>query len=505
VKYITTPIYYPNAAPHIGHAYTTVVGDALARYYRLQGEEVLYLTGTDEHGLKIARAAEERGVEPQDFVDELARAYIDTWRLLDISNDDFIRTTEERHKQSARALLERLYESGDIYKGRYEGPYCVACEAYYKEEELARDRLCPIHGTPVEHYAEDNYFFRLSRYGDPLLDHLRANPEFVFPEARRNEVVGFIDQGLADFSISRAHLAWGIPLPWDPDQVTYVWVEALMNYVSAAGFGRDDERFSRTWPAVHLVGKDILRFHAVYWPALLLAAGVPLPAQIAAHGWLMVGDEKMSKTRANQIHPADLVRTFGSDGYRYHFLRDVSFGPDGNFSWEGMVERYNADLANDFGNLANRALSLAVRYRGGEVRATSAVDGPEAALRSAAERARTGLAGFESYRFNEALATVWRFFGAANAYIEATEPWKLAKDPAQSSRLDEVLNATLESLRVGAILTTPVLPRAAAELWHRLGLSGRPDAPPYGETARFGTFPSSRVEQGEPLFPRIEE
>lgn len=476
----------------------------MARYFRLKGEEVWFLTGTDEHGQKVFRAAERQGVGPQEWADQVVQRYLEAWKLLDISYDDFIRTTEERHKKGVRQLLQALYDNGDVYPARYEGLYCVSCEAYYREEELVEGK-CPIHGIPVEIYAEDNYFFRLSKYGEPLLAHITAHPDFVHPEARRNEVVGFIQAGLEDISISRATLSWGIPLPWDQSQVAYVWVDALINYASGVGYGADQGRFERIWPPwSHLVGKDILRFHAVIWPAILLAVGLPLPRQVSAHGWLLVGGEKMSKTRANQIPPATLVDTFGSDAYRYHFVRDVPFGTDGTFSWEGMLARYNADLANDFGNLASRVLNVAESYRDGRVPAVSGSEASDTQLRAAAGRALERLAGFEEWRIGDALAEVWRFFHAANTYLEVTEPWKLAKDPANSGRLDEVLNASLEALRVGAVLVSPVLPKAASELWRRLGLPGRPDESPLAETARFATFPESQVQKGEPLFPRLE-
>ncbi len=503
--YITTPIYYVNDSPHIGHAYTTVLGDSLARYYRLAGRETRYLTGTDEHGLKIARAAEDLGVTPQEMVDDVSTRYRESWASLEIMYDDFIRTTEPRHKVGAQAFLQTLYDNGDIYKDRYEGLYCVSCEDYYREEDLLEGGLCPIHHTPVEHFSEDNYFFRLSNYGDALLAHIDANPDFVFPPTRRNEVVGFINQGLEDFSISRASLDWGIPIPWDDGQVIYVWVEALMNYATAVGYGQDGELFNRWWPAVHLVGKDILRFHAIIWPAMLLAAGVAPPRQIAAHGWLLVGGDKMSKTALNQIAPADLLETVGVDGYRYHFMRDVVFGSDGNFSWEGMVARYNADLANDLGNLANRVLNMVDQYRDGTVRAASGSTDSDHRLAAAAATALEALDGFATYRFGDALLEIWRLFGAANAYVEENAPWVLAKDPDDAKRLDEVLNALLEALRVGAILISPVMPNAAQRLWAQLGLSGRPDTAPYNETAVFGVFPEVQIQRGDPLFPRIEE
>ncbi|HTH05452.1 MAG TPA: methionine--tRNA ligase, partial [Ilumatobacteraceae bacterium] len=355
--YLTTPIYYVNDAPHIGHAYPTVIGDAVTRWHRLLGEEVHYLTGTDEHGLKVQQAAEKQGVPPREWADATVERYRDAWRLLDIANDDFIRTTEPRHYRGVEKLLQACYDAGDIELGTYEGLYCVACEAYYTEAELV-DGNCPIHGTPVQQMKEDNYFFKLSRYGDRLLEWYEAHPEAVQPESRRNEVLGFIRQGLLDFSISRTSLKWGIPIPWDERHVTYVWFDALANYITAIGYGDDEVRFKTWWPGHHLIGKDILRFHCVYWPAMLLSAGLEPPTTIHVHGWLLIGGEKMSKTKLNQITPADLVADFGVDGYRYHFLADVPFGPDSDFSYEGMVARYNADLANNLGNLLSRVATV---------------------------------------------------------------------------------------------------------------------------------------------------
>ncbi|HEV7863762.1 MAG TPA: methionine--tRNA ligase, partial [Acidimicrobiia bacterium] len=348
---VTTPIYYVNDVPHIGHAYTTIAADVLARWRRLWGDEVFFLTGTDEHGLKMAQAAEAQGLTPKDWADRTSERFAEAWKELRISNDDFIRTTEPRHHQAVSQFLQKVYDNGDIELGTYEGLYCVPCEAYYTEDELAEGN-CPIHGRPVERMREENYFFKLSRYGDRLLEYYEAHPEAVQPETRRNEVLGFIRQGLQDFSVSRTSIDWGIPIPWDPSHVAYVWFDALINYTTAMGYGSDRERFEHFWPVdYHLVGKDILRFHAVYWPAMLMAAGEAPPKCVFAHGWLLVGGEKMSKTRLNQIAPGDLVATFGSDGVRYHFLRDQNFGPDGDFSYEAMVARFNADLANNFGNL----------------------------------------------------------------------------------------------------------------------------------------------------------
>ncbi len=365
--YVTTPIYYPNDVPHIGHAYTSVAADTLARWRRMWGDDVVFLTGTDEHGTKIERAAEAQGITPQQMVDRTSERFRALSSLLDLTNTDFIRTTEPRHETAVQEFLQVVYDSGAIELGTYEGLYCVACEAYYTEDELVGG-MCPVHGTPVERVTEENYFFKLSAFEQRLIDHYEAHPEAVQPATRRNEVLGFIRQGLTDFSMSRKSVTWGIPLPWDPSQTCYVWFDALFNYCSAIGYGTDPERFNRYWPVdYHLVGKDILRFHAVYWPAMLMAAGLEPPKCVFAHGWLLVGGEKMSKTRANQIAPDELVAQFGVDGFRYHFLRDQHFGPDGDISYEAMVTRYNADLANNFGNLASRVLNMAMNYCGGVV------------------------------------------------------------------------------------------------------------------------------------------
>jgi len=499
--YVTTPIYYPNDVPHIGHAYTTVAGDVLTRWRRLWGDDVYYLTGTDEHGLKIVQTAQAGGLEPHEFVARLSERFRDTWHRLDIANDDFIRTTEERHRVAVQTFLQAVYDRGDIHLGRYEGLYCVACEAYYTEDELV-DGRCPIHDRPVDHVSEDNYFFALSRYEDALLEHYERNPDAVRPESRRNEVLGFIRQGLRDFSMSRRSLSWGIPLPWDPGHVTYVWFDALVNYCTAVGYGSDAERFTRYWPAdYHLIGKDILRFHAVYWPAMLMSAGLEPPKCVFAHGWLLVGGEKMSKTSLNQIHPLDLVTDFGVDGFRYHFMTDQRFGPDGDFSYEAMVARHNADLANNFGNLANRVLNMAVSYCGAEVPAERA-DGPVAdAARSAFDAMCDAL---DRVDFHEAFASVWSLIRATNAYIEDRQPW--ASHKAGDARATAaVLGDCLEALRIVALLTWPVIPNASTELWRRLGLPGAPGEQRLPDAAAWGLLPpGSRLEKGAPLFPRIE-
>ncbi len=359
--YVTTPIYYVNDIPHIGHAYTTVIADGVARWHRLVGDDVRFTTGTDEHGLKVLRAAEEQGHGAREHADLTSARFRDTWDLLGITYDDFIRTSEPRHHRAVQELLQRVYDNGWIYKDTYSGLYCVACEAYYNDDDLV-DGNCPIHGRPVEHLEEENWFFRLSAFEGPLTEWYEAHPDAVQPDGKRNEALGLIRHGLDDVSITRTSIDWGVPVPWDEDHVFYVWYDALINYATSVGFGVDDEQFQRWWPHVHhLLAKDILRFHCVYWPAMLLAAGLDPPHKLRVHGYLLVGGEKMSKTRLNQIFPADLVETFGVDGFRYHFLRDTPFGPDGDFSYEGMVARYNADLANQYGNLVARVSTVVAK------------------------------------------------------------------------------------------------------------------------------------------------
>jgi methionyl-tRNA synthetase len=500
--YVTTPIYYVNDVPHIGHAYTTVHADVLARWRRLRGDDVVFLTGTDEHGLKVQRAAEERGVTPLEWADQTSERFRETWKLLDISNTDFIRTTEDRHRVSVQAFLQAVYDNGYIALDTYEGLYCVSCEAYYTEDELV-DGLCPIHRRPVELITEENYFFQLSRFEQALLDHYAAVPESMLPDGKRNEVLGFIKSGLRDFSMSRTSISWGIPLPWDPTHVTYVWYDALINYCTAIGYGRDRARFDRYWPVVHhLIGKDILRFHAVYWPAMLMAAGESVPRQVFAHGYLTVGGEKMSKTALNQIFPADLVADFGVDGFRYHFVADQRFGPDGDFSYEAMVARYNADLANNFGNLASRVLNMATNYVGGTVPDTRE-DGPLAdAAAGAFATMQDSLAALD---FASGFGALWQLIRDANAYIEDRQPWALEKQ-GDATAVAAVLGDCLETLRIVALLASPVIPHAAAELWRRLGLPGSPEDQRVPAAAAWGSAETAGnpLEKGPALFPRLD-
>ncbi|WP_020579762.1 methionine--tRNA ligase [Actinopolymorpha alba] len=516
--YVTTPIYYVNDAPHIGHAYTTVAADVLARWHRQRGETVWFLTGTDEHGQKVMRSAEANGVSPRAWADRLVEtAWKPVLSTIDASNDDFIRTTETRHTERVREFWNHLYDARQVYPGTYEGPYCVSCEEFKLPNELLDGedgaKLCPIHGRPVEMLSETNYFFKLSAFTDKLLAYYEEHPEFVQPESARNEVVAFVKQGLQDLSITRSTFNWGIPVPWDDDHVLYVWIDALLNYVTAAGYRTDPLLFKRVWPAdVHLVGKDILRFHAVIWPAMLMAAGLPLPRTVFAHGWLLVGGEKMSKTKLTGIAPSQIVDTFGSDAFRYYFLRAIQFGSDGSFSWEQISAIYTSELANGLGNLASRVAAMVGRYFGGTLPAPAAAGPAETALAERlAETVRIADEAMGGLRFHEALAAIDSFTDAVNGYLTEQEPWKVAKDdsPAARDRVATILYTAAESLRAISVLHNPVMPKSAAALWKELGAAetlGELDLQPLTNAGRWGLLPpGSVITKGEPLFPRIEE
>ena len=496
--YITTPIYYANDAPHIGHAYCTINCDAVARWHRLLGDDVFFLTGTDEHGLKVQRAAEAQGLTPQALVEQTSDRYRQAWDLLDISNDDFIRTSEPRHHASVQALLSKIRDNGHIELDTYEGLYCVACEDYYTEAQ-APDGQCPVHDRPLETLAEENYFFRLSRFEEPLLRLYDGRPDWVQPVTKRNEALGFIKQGLQDISITRTSIDWGVPVPWDAKHVFYVWYDALINYCTAIGYGIDGERFDTWWPRVHhVIGKEIIRFHCVWWPAMLLAAGELPPARVQVHGWLLVGGEKMSKTKLNQIAPADLVEDFGVDPYRYHFLRDVAFGNDGDFSYEGMVARYNSDLANNLGNLLSRVATVVGKKCDG----VGPAPDPSSPLATvAAAVVAEASDAWARFRPDEALEATWRLIREANAHLEANEPWKADPGPA----VDRVLGDAVEVLRIVAILASPAVPSTAREIWSRIGLDGAPQDQRVPDAVAWGGYPGGLpVTKGDPLFPRLQ-
>ena len=520
--YVTTPIYYVNDAPHIGHAYTTVAGDLLTRWHRQKGEPTWFLTGTDEHGQKVMRTAEANNVAPQSWVDTLVSdAWLPTWKALNIANDDFIRTTSPRHTTRVQRFLQKLKDTGYIYAGKFEGPYCVGCEEFKLPGDLLEEngqKLCPIHSKPVEIVDEDNWFFKLSEFREALLKHYKENPEACQPESARNEVIAFLEGEVRDLSISRSTFTWGIPVPWDTKQVVYVWFDALLNYATAVGLGDDVDdpksegaaKFQSTWPAdVHLVGKDILRFHAVIWPAMLMAAGLPIPGKVFAHGWLLVGGEKMSKSKLTGIAPSDITNHFGVDAFRYYFMRAIPFGSDGSFSWEDMSARYTSELANDFGNLASRLTAMIEKYCDGKIPAPTSGGELAELLKSTVARADEAMCNLD---FQGGILAIMEFCKRINLYVTETQPWVLAKqgesDSESQARLLEVLYNTAEGIRALAVLLNPVMPESCEKLWNQLGAGtlGAIGSQKIADVAKWGQLPQgSQVTKGAPLFPRLEE
>ena len=493
----TTPIYYVNAKPHLGHAYTTIVADAVSRWHRLLGEEVHLLTGTDEHGLKIQQAADAAGVSPKEFADSIAPLFAQAWERLNITHDDFIRTTEPRHAAGVKKLLQACYDAGDIEADMYRGQYCVACEAYFIEEELIEGK-CPIHMKETTYVEEENYFFRLSRFEDRLLKWYEDHPNAITPGFRMNEVIGFIKGGLHDFSVSRKTLTWGIPLPWDPSHVAYVWFDALANYITAVGYGTDDKAFAENWPVdYHFIGKDIIRFHCVYWPAMLMSAGIEPPKGWAVGGWLLVDGEKMSKTTGNVVNPLDLIDVVGVDGFRYYVLAETTYGNDGDFSDEGLIKRFNSDLANNLGNLAARVATVVEKKCGGVGPASSAISPlAEIAATAVAETSQA----WAAVQPSKALEATWKLIGATNSYLEDNEPWKMEPGDA----VNTVMGDALEALRIVTILANPALPTTTQEIWNRIGLTGNiTDLRIHADT-KWGQYTGgTTVVKGQPLFPRL--
>ncbi len=506
--FVTTAIDYVNNLPHIGTAYEKICADVIARFKRLEGEPVFFLMGNDEHSINVKREAQARGLEPHAYCDQMADQFRQIWKSLGISYDAFIRTTEERHAEAVSKLFQRIYENGDIYPSKYSGLYCESCEAFYREKDLD-DGKCPQHGSEPKWIEEDNYFFALSRYTEKILKIIEEKRLLILPEIRKNEIMNILHGGLEDISISRSSFDWGIPLPIQPDHVIYVWFDALINYISAIGFGWDEDLFPQFWPAdMHIIGKDITRFHCIIWPAMLLSAGLEVPRMVFGHGFVSLKGEKMSKTLGNVVTPMDVVDVYGPDALRYYLLRDSSFGKDGNFTWENFLERYNGDLANDFGNLLQRVLTMIRRYRSGTIPTPHTLEEEDEALKkdclALCSDVRTFLDPARGdVDFHLALARLWETIRHTNQYIDHTAPWTLQKEGAEE-RLDTVLSSAAESLRIIGAVLSPFLPDAASGLFEQLGLSDRPDKLTAEAPTTWGQIPpGTKVRKPKPLFPRI--
>lgn len=507
--YVTTPIYYVNGDPHVGSAYTTIAADVIARYKKTMGYDVFFLTGTDEHGQKVEETAKAKGYTPQQWTDIMAPKFVEMWKALNIEYTDFIRTTEQRHKDAVKKILKKVYENGDIYKGEYSGKYCVSCETFVPENQIVNGNHCPDCGKELRVVKEESYFFKMSKYQDALLAHIETHPDFILPRSRRNEVVSFIKQGLQDLSISRNTFEWGIPIEFAPGHITYVWFDALTNYLTAAGYENDPEKFDKFWTngeVVHLLGKDIVRFHAIIWPCMLLSAGVKLPDNIVAHGWWTSEGEKMSKSKGNVVDPVAETKKYGVDAFRYCLLREVQFGNDGDYSTKSVVTRINSDLANDLGNLLNRTLGMYKKYFGGVIAAGSERDSFDDEIETLwTETLKEVQEQMNIVQFSKSLEAIWKFISRLNKYIDETMPWALAKDEAKKDRLAVVMNHLVNGLFKTAVMIYPYMPETAQKIWNQLGVDKDIAKALVADVEGWELLPVGHtLGNAEPIFPRLD-
>lgn len=507
--YVTTPIYYVNGDPHVGTAYTTIAADIMARYQKLSGKNVYFLTGTDEHGQKVEETAKEKGLDPQAWTDKMAPVFKDMWSALNVNYSDFIRTTEERHKASVKKIIEKVHANGDIYKGEYEGQYCISCETFFPENQIVNPGHCPDCRKKLSLVKEESYFFKMSKYQDALLKHIDEHPDFILPHLRRNEVVSFIKQGLQDLSISRNTFTWGIPIEFAPGHITYVWFDALTNYITAVGYESDSEKFDTYWNnsrVCHLIGKDILRFHAIIWPCMLLSAGLKLPDSIVTHGWWTSEGEKMSKSKGNVVNPYDEIKKYGVDAFRYYLLREANFGNDGDYSTKGIIGRVNSDLANDLGNLLNRNLGMYHKYFHGKVVPSGNLEEIDLEVYQLfSETLEQVDKHMYYYEYSRALESIWKFISRMNKYIDQTMPWTLVKDENKQERLATVMNTLMTSLYKIAVLVSPFMPESAQKIWNQLGVTKSIQNASLKDISSWKIFPDKHTfGKAEPIFPRIE-